>query len=228
MTNSLKRAFKKTYFSVKLKLLDNEPKKFFMNQNPLYAKYSIGKFTYGDPRILTFGDQSTLKIGKFCSISAEVTILLVGEHRTDWITTYPFNVLLKEFNYLSGHPATKGDVIIGNDVWIGTRATILSGLKIGDGAVIGAGSVVTKDVPPYAIVAGNPAKIIRMRFDPETIHDLLQIKWWNWDFHTISDNMQLLLSGNTKELLLRNGLVKTNSQSETEKTKLLAHKQPKT
>lgn len=205
MANPIKRAVKHVFSLLELKLLDKQDKKiFFMSQNPLYSKYSIGSFTYGDPRILTWGDQSTLKIGKFCSISAEVTILLVGEHRTDWVTTYPFNVLFKEFHQLSGHPATKGDVIIGNDVWIGTRSTILSGVKIGDGAVIGACSVVTKDVPPYAIVAGNPAKIIRMRFKAETIRDLLQIRWWNWDFQKIKNSMELLLSGNTEELLRLN------------------------
>lgn len=90
---------------------------------------------------------------------------------------------------------------IGNDVWIGYGATILSGVRIGDGAIVGANAVVTKDVPPYAIVAGNPAHVIRMRFSPQIISDLLQIQWWNWPFDKIRKNMPLLLSDNITKFI---------------------------
>ena len=92
-------------------------------------------------------------------------------------------------------------MIIGNDVWIGDRATILSGVRIGDGAVIGAGSVVTKDVEPYSIVAGNPARPKRTRFDEETIKKLLEIKWWDWPVEKINDNVNVICSDNVSEML---------------------------
>jgi serine acetyltransferase len=93
-----------------------------------------------------------------------------------------------------GHPECKGDIIIGNDVWIGAKSTIMSGVKIGDGAVIGSGSVVAKDVPPYAIVVGNPAKVIKYRFDEQQIENLLEIAWWNWPEHKIKEEAMLLWS----------------------------------
>ena len=167
-----------------------------MKDDEKYSKFSIGDFTYGNPRILTWRQEEKLSIGKFCSISENVTILLGGEHRTDWVTTFPFSALFEKSFHFEGHPKSKGDVNIGNDVWIGFNATILSGVKIGDGAVIGANAVVTKDVPPYAIVAGNPAKIIKMRFSSNVVSELLRIRWWDWDLEKIEKNMSLLLSGN--------------------------------
>lgn len=110
-----------------------------------------------------------------------MTFLLGGEHRNDFVTTYPFNALLEDFNFIKGHPHTKGDINVGNDVWIGSNVKILSGVNIGDGAIIGANSLVTKDIPPYAIAGGNPAKIIKYRFDNETNDKLLKIQWWNFD-----------------------------------------------
>jgi virginiamycin A acetyltransferase len=179
--------------------------KTFTSENPTYSKYSIGKFSYGNPTIIFPYGKSTLKIGKFCSIASGTVILLEeGEHRVDWITTYPLNAFLKNLRHLSGHRITKGDVIIGNDVWIGEKSFILSRVKIGDGAVIGACSVVTKDVPPYAIVAGNPAKIIRMRYDDETIEKLLKIKWWDWDLQRIENSATLLLSNRISDFIREN------------------------
>ena len=118
-----------------------------------------------------------------------------GEHRVDWVTTYPFSAIWPAVaGHIPGHPKTKGNVIIGNDVWIGMNVFILSGVTIGDGAVVGAGALVSKDVPPYAIVGGNPAKIIRYRFDPQTIKKLLSIAWWNWSDDEIIKAMPFLLS----------------------------------
>jgi virginiamycin A acetyltransferase len=175
-----------------------------MNKNPRYAAYSIGKFSFGYPKVRSWGENATLKIGNFCSIAPGVNIVLGGEHRVDWVTTYPFNKILHEYKYLKGHPATKGDIIIGNDVWIGMNATILSGVTIGDGAVIGANSLVTNDVEPYMIVGGNPAKPIRKRFDQQTIDKLLRIKWWDWDIEKIKRNVPDLLSNQIEQFLDKN------------------------
>jgi len=140
-----------------------------------------------------------LKIGKFCSIAMGTTIYLGSEHHVEWVTTYPFFAKFKKASFASN--TTKGDVIIGNDVWIGDGALILSGVTIGDGAVIGARAVVTKDVKPYEIVAGNPAKHIRFRFTQDQIDKLLKIKWWNWDIKKIEENFPLLLSDNIDEFI---------------------------
>lgn len=160
----------------------------------------LGDFTYGQPRILSWGEETKLKIGKFCSIAWANTIFLGGEHRTDWVTTYPFNALMSEFNSLKGHPKSKGDVIIGNDVWLGSGVSILSGVNIGSGAVVGANATVTKDVPPYAIVAGNPAKLIRYRFAPEVVEKLLAVAWWDWDDSSICRAVPILQSGDVEAL----------------------------
>lgn len=155
----------------------------------------MGAWSYGNPVIFSWGEGAKVKVGRFCSIGAEVKIMLGGEHHTDWVTTYPFTTLWPESaGTISGHPKTKGDVIIGNDVWIGYGAFIISGVTIGDGAVVGAQAVVTKSVPPYAIVGGNPARIIRYRFDEEVIRKLLAIAWWNWPEKDIRDVVPLLVS----------------------------------
>jgi hypothetical protein len=111
--------------------------------------------------------------------------------------------LWKSASAITGHPKSKGDVVIGNDVWIGTEAVIMSGVTIGDGAVIGARAVVAKDVPPYSIAVGNPARVVKTRFDQKTVNRLLTIKWWDWDEATIEAHMPLLLSGNMELFLTR-------------------------
>jgi acetyltransferase-like isoleucine patch superfamily enzyme len=173
---------------------------FFLFSISLQA-IEIGRGTYGEPVVYDWGEGSKLKIGNFCSISLNVMIFLGGEHRTDWVTTYPFNVFWDSAKHIQGHPKSKGDVIIGNDVWIGMDALILSGVTIGDGAVIGTNAVVAKNVPPYAIVAGNPARIIRYRFDAETIEKLLEIAWWNWPDEKIDAAVSLLLSPDISQFI---------------------------
>jgi acetyltransferase-like isoleucine patch superfamily enzyme len=177
------------------------PKAKTMDLRAKYPQYHIGRGTYGDLRVRSWGEGTTLTMGAFCSVASGVQILLGGEHRPDWVTTYPFNVLWEKARHLSGHPSSKGDVVIGNDVWIGAEAMILSGVTIGDGAVIGARAVVTKDVPPYAVVGGNPARVIRMRFDEATIARLQNLKWWTWDDTPIEKFLPLLLSDNVEAFL---------------------------
>ncbi|MCX7383985.1 MAG: CatB-related O-acetyltransferase, partial [Alphaproteobacteria bacterium] len=144
--------------------------------------YSVGEWSYGVPAIM-WGEGARLSIGKYCAIAPGVTIYLGGNHRPDWVTTYPFSALAQHWpaaRGIVGHPASKGEVTIGHDIWIGNDATILSGVTIGHGAVIGANALVTKDVPPYAIVCGNPARVIRLRFSEAQIASLLRIAWWDW------------------------------------------------
>lgn len=162
---------------------------------------SIGKHTYGQASTAVWneGSNGKLYIGNFCSISENVKIFLGGNHRVDWVTTYPFgHINTHLFNKFDGfgHPSSKGDVIIGNDVWIGEGAKIMSGVTIGDGAVIANNSHVVKNVAPYSVVGGNPAKHIKFRFTEAQINQLLKIKWWNWDDEKINDFTRLLCDTN--------------------------------
>lgn len=165
-----------------------------MREKVAYADFEIGDGTYGKPAVLRWNEGTTLKIGRYCSIAKGVTISLGGEHRTDWVTTYPFPAIAPEAAQIPGHPRSKGDVVIGNDVWIGHEALILSGVTIGDGAVIGARAVVAKNVAPYSIVAGNPGRHVRFRFDDDTIARLQAIRWWDWPRERIIEALPLLLS----------------------------------
>jgi acetyltransferase-like isoleucine patch superfamily enzyme len=123
----------------------------------------VGKKTYGVLNVTDFSPLNTkLKIGNYCSISPGVQFLLGGEHQIDSISAYPFKV--KCFGY-EKESYSKGDIVVGDDVWIGTNAIVCSGVEIGQGAIVAAGAVVTKDVPPYAVVGGNPAKLIKYRFN---------------------------------------------------------------
>lgn len=159
-----------------------------------FPEHEFGRGTYGSLIIKQWGEGATLKIGSFCSIAAGVQIFLGGEHRPDWVTTYPFNILWPKAKGFMGHPKTKGDVIIGHDVWIGAEAIILSGVSVGNGSVIGARSVVTKSVPPYSIVVGNPARVVRQRFNKSTVERLEAAKWWDWPDDLIQLAMADLLS----------------------------------
>jgi acetyltransferase-like isoleucine patch superfamily enzyme len=165
---------------------------------------NLGKFSYGDPEVFWESDDSELIIGSFCSIAEGCRIFLGGNHRTDWVTTFPFGHIYKNnFNSFNGegHPATKGSVVIGNDVWIGGNVTIMSGVCIGSGAVVGNNSHVVKDVDPYSIVGGNPAKHIKFRFNPNQIDNLLSIKWWDWPEEKINANLDLLCSSNIDDFI---------------------------
>jgi acetyltransferase-like isoleucine patch superfamily enzyme len=164
---------------------------------------SIGRYTYGAPMIRWWGEPANLSIGSYCSIADNVEIFLGGNHRIDWVSTYPFPIFRAwpEAWRIEGHPGTKGDIKIGNDVWLGSGSVILSGVTIGDGAVVGCRSVVTRNVPDYAIVAGNPAKIIRMRFDSRQINKLIASAWWDWDPPKVRANVNMLLSSDVDGFL---------------------------
>lgn len=159
------------------------------------SRISVGRFTYGDPAFKLWGAGERIVIGSFCSIADGVTIFGGGEHNTTWVTTYPLRIAFgEELAGKDGHPATKGETSIGNDVWIGDGATILSGVTVGDGAVVGARALVSQDVPAYHIVAGNPARIVRRRFSDEKIAALLEIAWWTWETDRIRAASALLCS----------------------------------
>ena len=149
---------------------------------------TIDKHTYGADsiKVQQWGEGAKLYVGKFCSIASKVEVMLGGNHRTEWASTFPFGHVAKDvFTQYNGegHPATKGDVNIG-----------------GDGACIGTKSVITKDVPPYTIAAGNPAKHIKKRFSDDIITKLLEAKWWDLDDHIINHISPLLCSGDFEQL----------------------------
>lgn len=142
---------------------------------------TVGDHSYGAPRV-RFAEGAKLTIGRFCSFADNVEIFLGGNHRTDFITTYPFSDFAGRWPSAKGLPsvlASRGDVTIGSDVWVGTGVMILSGVHIGHGAVLAAGCVVSRDVLPYTIVAGNPARAVRTRFSPDQVAGLLDTAWWN-------------------------------------------------
>ncbi len=167
----------------------------------------VGDYTYFDDRINgahQFEERNVLYnyhplkvklvIGKFCAIAAETRFIMTGDHKLDAISTYPFPIFQQgwETAYDILDLPVKGDIIVGNDVWFGYNTLIKNGVTIGDGAIIAAGAVVVKDVPPYSIVAGNPARVVKKRFDDQTIERLLQIAWWNWDITKINKHLPLI------------------------------------
>lgn len=172
----------------------------------------IGDYTYyDDPETVEnfhknvlyhfdfIGDK--LIIGKFCQIATNVKFIMNGaNHAIDGFSTFPFCAFGEDWQNVPLTPKYKGDTVIGNDVWIGYNAIIMPGVKIGNGAIIAAGSVVTKDVEDYAIVGGNPAMLIRKRFDDGTIANLLKLEWWNWTFEDITKHAKSIATGDVKLL----------------------------
>jgi virginiamycin A acetyltransferase len=173
----------------------------------------VGDFTYyDDPRGPSHFEENVLYhfdfigdrliIGKYCSIAAEVRFIMNGgNHPTTWLTTYPFPIFGHGWEVAtpSSWP-NKGDTIVGHDVWIGYGATIMPGITIGNGAIVATLSVVTKDVPSYTIVAGNPAQPIRRRFDDAVVQRLEALQWWDWDAAKVTERVQALCSGDLAAL----------------------------
>jgi acetyltransferase-like isoleucine patch superfamily enzyme len=167
----------------------------------------IGEYTYGVPAVWgrEHHPDTKLQIGKFCSIAPDVHIFLGMNRRADFVSTYPFSAFPDCWSAAEriSYPlsTSKGDIVIGNDVWIGDGARILSGVRIGDGAVIAASSVIAGDVEPYSIIGGNPARLLKKRFDDETIRRLLEIRWWDWPIEKINENLLIILSDRVSDLL---------------------------
>jgi acetyltransferase-like isoleucine patch superfamily enzyme len=159
----------------------------------------VGEWSYGNPKIYRWDYISKIKIGKFCSIGPDVKLLIGGNHHSEWITTSPlsadtFNNAFPNCLNIKNLNVSKGDLIIKNDVWIGAFATILNGVKIGNGSIIGTGAVITKDVSPYSVVAGNPQREIKKRFSEEKIRILEESNWWNLSNEQVNKISQYLLS----------------------------------
>ncbi|MEP7371786.1 MAG: CatB-related O-acetyltransferase [Chitinophagaceae bacterium] len=197
--------------------LENHERLCFLKNIITNPNIIVGDYTYYDDFDDVYNFEKNVKylfdftgdkmiIGKFCMIASGVTSIMNGSnHLTDVLSTYPFAVFGKGWEHAmdgKNYP-NKGDTIVGNDIWLGCNATIMAGVKIGDGAIIATKSVVTKDVEPYSIVGGNPAKEIRKRFPDDTMQRLLKLKWWDWEMEKIAKNLQHLNSINI-ELLERN------------------------
>jgi acetyltransferase-like isoleucine patch superfamily enzyme len=165
------------------------------------GRVTYGTGTYGVPTIHTFiHDDTCLRVGNYSCIGS--SIMLGGEHAADRVTTYPHRIMLgMDGAGHDGFPVHTGDTVIGSDVWTGYGSMILSGVHIGDGALVAAGAMVHKDVPPYAVVGGNPAKIIKYRFSEEQIAALLEIRWWDWTEDAVRAAVPLLASKDIDEFI---------------------------
>ncbi|MCC0694977.1 MULTISPECIES: CatB-related O-acetyltransferase [unclassified Clostridioides] len=183
-------------------------KNVITRDNIKVGDYTIYNDFYNDPRDFEKNNvlyqypinNDKLIIGKFCSIACNVKFLMTsGNHTVKSLSTYTFPIFYEEWdldiNHITDAWDNKGDIVIGNDVWIGYDAVIMPGVKIGDGAIIGTRAVVTNNVPPYSIVGGIPAKIIKKRFNDDIISKLLKIKWWDWSYEKIQSSIQHIQSG---------------------------------
>ena len=157
------------------------------------------QFTYGKLKVISTGERADVEYGAFCSFADNIRVMLGGHHHTDYITAYPFGSIHENIFGTKKSPVNKGDVVIGNDVWIGDNVTIMPGVTIGDGAVIGCHTVVTKDVEPYSIMAGNPGRFIRYRFSEKVIEELLDVKWWDLPLEIIQEIVPHLTSTDIDE-----------------------------
>lgn len=166
-----------------------------------YPHYGLGAGTYGLPTVHDANEGTTLRIGAYCSIASGVQIFLGNHHRTDWVSSYPFPAFFEEARHIPDCGVSRGDVTIGSDVWLCANCTILSGVTIGHGSVVGTGAVVTKDVEPYAVVVGNPARTVRFRFDKETRLALLEAAWWDWSLAEVREVVELLCSDQVDNLI---------------------------
>lgn len=158
-----------------------------------------GDWTYGDPIIR--GDISNVYIGKYCSIAQNVIVDCGWGHNYNFVSTFPFNAFFEAAKHINGHPVSKGDITIGNDVWIGEGSVLMGGINVGDGAVVGTNSVVTTDVKPYSIVGGVPSKHIKYRFDYTTISKLIELKWWEYPHEKIMSCVDLIMSKDVEGLI---------------------------
>ncbi len=195
--------------------LKDNTKLVFLKNLVTAANIYVGDYTYFDDQKNGVGafesnnvlynynfSKVKLVIGKFCAIAAETRFIMTGDHKLDAFSTYPFPIFGNgwETAFDVFDLPVKGDIIIGNDVWFGYDSLIMNGVTIGNGAIIATRAVVVKDVPAYSIVAGNPAKVVKMRFDETTIQRLEKLAWWNWDINKITENLKLICNLNLDDL----------------------------
>ncbi len=149
-------------------------------------------------------DVDRLIIGSFCAIGSGASFIMAGNqgHRADWVSTFPFHYMREEPAFVDAADGylPAGDTVVGSDVWIGSEAMVMPGIRIGHGAIVGSRALVTRDVPPYAIVGGNPARVIRMRFPEEQVAMLLEMAWWDWPMERIAAAMKLICAGDVAAL----------------------------
>ncbi len=165
----------------------------------------MGRESYAAPRVMKFkGDTGRVVIGNFASIAPDAEFYVGGLHRTEWVSQYGLRAMLDlPGAYEDGFPYGRGDIHVGHDTWVTNRTTVLSGVTIGDGAVVGTGAVVTKDVAPYAIVAGNPAREVGRRFSEEQAAALERIAWWDWPLEDVKEHVALLTSPDVDAFIAR-------------------------
>lgn len=185
-------------------------KSFVKASNIIIGDYTYFDDQHRDPKgfeenniLYNYGfNKNKLIIGKFCAIASETRFIMAGDHKLDGFSTFPFPAFKSgwETAYSFEKMPVKGDLVVGNDVWFGYDSLVMAGVTIGDGAIIAARSVVVKDVPPYSIVAGNPAKVVKMRYDDKTIERLLKISWWNWSIDKINSNLALIVGDDMDQL----------------------------
>ncbi|NEB78268.1 CatB-related O-acetyltransferase [Streptomyces sp. SID14478] len=174
----------------------------------------VGEFSYYDDpdaaaefetrNVLYHYGPERLRIGRFCAFGTGVRFLMNGaNHRMDGASTFPFPIMggswAEHFDLLAGLPS-RGDTVVGHDVWFGNGVTVMPGVTIGHGAVVATGAVVTEDVPPYAIVGGNPVRVIRSRFTPDVVTRLVELAWWDWPLEHITEHLRLIMSGSVEAL----------------------------
>lgn len=162
---------------------------------------TMGRYSYNAP--VRRGDMNTITIGSFTCLGALVVCDSGFNHNRKFVSTFPFSVVFNECRHLEGHPLKPGDIIIGSDCWVGENSLIMGGVTIHSGSIVGARSIVTKNIPPYEVWAGSPAKFIRKRFTDEQIEKLLEITWWNWELSKVIENTHLIMSENIDEFIAR-------------------------
>ncbi|MEV5612373.1 CatB-related O-acetyltransferase [Streptomyces sp. NPDC052225] len=174
----------------------------------------VGEFSYYDDpdaatefetrNVLYHYGPEKLRIGRFCAFGTGVRFIMNGaNHRMDGASTFPFPIMggawADHFDLITGLPS-RGDTVIGHDVWFGNGVTVMPGVTVGHGAVVATGAVLTDDVPPYAIVGGNPARVIRSRFEPSVVERLVELAWWDWPLETVTEHVRLIMSGSVEAL----------------------------
>jgi virginiamycin A acetyltransferase len=195
--------------------VNGHPRVVFLKPLIRSPAIEVGDYTYyddpNDPTgferdnvLYAFGPEKLI-IGRYCALASEVQFLMAGaNHPTAGVSTFPFGIFGGDWAEQTGDlvqaPPRRGDTVVGNDVWLGYRSTVLPSVRIGDGAIVGAGAVVAGDVPPYGVVAGNPARLLRMRFEPADVERLLRAAWWDWPVELVTEHARLILAGRPAEV----------------------------